>query len=94
MTSTATDIRRNTQPQPLVSAGARLATAFAVAAVVSAAWMGAGHESRAAVQSSAAAMAPHTLYVTLPTVEIVGHREAASAAVATAGTLHLASPTL
>lgn len=60
----------------LVSTGARLATAVAVVAVVSAAWLAAVHQSRAAVETAARAMSP-TLYVTLPTVEIVGQRTAA-----------------
>jgi len=64
-------------PAALVSTGARIAAALGVAAVVAAAWLAAGQESRAAVQASAAAMGPKTLYVTLPPVEIIGKRERA-----------------
>lgn len=63
--------------QPLVSTGTRFAAAFAVAAIVATACIAAGNESRSAVQGASAAMSS-TLYVTLPTVEIVGQREAAA----------------
>jgi len=76
--------------QPLLSTGARLATAMAVVAFVSAAWLGAEHESEKAVQTSAAAMQTHPVYVTLPSVEIVGTREAAepATALASVNTMH------
>lgn len=64
---------RATNPA-LVSTGARLATAIAVVAVVSAAVLAAAGQSRGAVHTAARAMAPPALYVTLPTVEIVGRR--------------------
>ncbi|HEY8049099.1 MAG TPA: hypothetical protein VIE63_07990 [Ramlibacter sp.] len=70
--------------QPLVSTAARIATALAVVAFVGCAWAAAGHESEKAVLTSAAAMAPGPLYVTLPSVEIVGHRDAAPAETAVA----------
>ena len=66
---------QSTTPAALVSTSARLAAALVVVVAVSAAWLAAGHESRDAVRSSTAAM--NTIYVTLPTVEIVGKREAA-----------------
>jgi hypothetical protein len=77
-------------PQPLLSTAARLTTAFAVAGMVAAAWMAAGHESEKAVQASAAAMAPRPIYVTLPSVEIVARRkvEAPETAFASASDLH------
>lgn len=72
------------RPQPLVSAAARIATAFAVVGLVGAACLAAGHESRYAVRESSAALSPKgTIYVQLPTVEIVARREAASAVAAT-----------
>lgn len=66
-------------PQPMTAPGARIAAAFAVAALVSAACLGAAQESRRAVQESSAAMARTTQYVTLPAVEVVVRREAAGA---------------
>ena len=77
-------------PQSLLSTGARLATAFAVAGIVAAACMAAGHESEKAVQASAAAMGPRPIYVTLPTVEIVARRKAdlPETAFAANGTTH------
>ena len=74
--------------QPLVSTGARIATALAVVAFVGCAWMAAQHESGKAVLASAAAIA-RPLYVTLPAVEIVGHREAAPAETALAASVEL-----
>ena len=70
-----TTTRTSPTPAALVSTGARLAAAIAVTAILSAAWLVAGDESRAAVRASAAAMGPKTLYVTLPPVEIIGKRE-------------------
>lgn len=67
------------RPQPMLSTATRLATAFAVAGLVSAACLAAGHESRYAVAESSAAMSRGTIYVQLPTVEIVARREAAPA---------------
>jgi hypothetical protein len=71
--------------QPLVSTRTRIATALGVVALVAAAWGAAGHESGKAVIASAAAFGPKPVYVTLPSVEIVGHRESAPAATAFAG---------
>ncbi len=61
--------------QPLVSTGTRIATMFGVAALVACAWLGAQQESGKAVLAAASAMGPRPVYVTLPTVEIVGRRE-------------------
>ena len=85
-----TTIQTPQAAQPLLSFGARIATAFGVVAIVGATWMAAGHESEKAVQTSAAAMSVHPLYVTLPSVEIVGQREAApgATALASSGTAH------
>ena len=55
--------------QPLLTTGARLTTAVAVAGFVAAAWVGTAHESRQAIRSASAALS--TTYVTLPRVEIV-----------------------
>jgi hypothetical protein len=73
-----------TTPMQSLSAATRIATLVAVAGFVSAAWMAAGHESEKAVLNSAAAMAPRPLYVTLPSVEIVGRREETAPATALA----------
>lgn len=65
----------NTQatPKPLVSTGTRIAIALAVAGFVAAAWTGSEHESRRAVQTASSEIGG-PLYVTLPSVEIVGQR--------------------
>jgi hypothetical protein len=68
--------------QPLVSRGARLAAALAVAGFVAAAWTGTERESGRAVQAASAAIAA-PLHVTLPAVEIVGQRTRAEAVAAT-----------
>jgi hypothetical protein len=70
------------RPQSTLSTGARIAAAFAVAGIVSAACVAAAHESRYAVRESSAAMSGGAIYVQLPTVEIVARREAASAVAA------------
>jgi hypothetical protein len=62
------------QPQPMLSAGVRIAAALAVVGFVSTAWLATEHESREAVQLSTAAMAPRPIYVTLQPVEIVAQR--------------------
>jgi hypothetical protein len=67
--------------KPLTSAGARIAIALAVAGFVAAAWTGTEHESRRAVETATTAIAG-PLYVTLPSVEIVGQRIKAGEAVA------------
>jgi hypothetical protein len=78
------------RPQALISATTRAAAAFAVVALVSAACITAAHESRQAVQEGAAAMSrTATIYVTLPTVEIVAGRQAADP-VTTAAVRHTA----
>jgi hypothetical protein len=71
-------------PQPLLSAGARLAAALAVAAVATAAWMGAQQASHEALRSAQIAFAPDSSRITLPSVVIVGHRDRALAATAPA----------
>lgn len=81
------------RPAPMmIFAGARIAAALAVAALVSAACVGAAHESRLAVRGSSAAISRATLYVTLPAVEIVARRQGAGAVAA--GTARSAAPTL
>lgn len=67
-------------PQPLLSAGARIAAAIAVAGFVAAAWASAGQSSEQAVQLSTAAL--NRTHVTLPTVEIVARRDGAAELVA------------
>ena len=69
-----------TQPtQALISTRTRIATALSVAALVAGAWLAAQHESDKAVRAAAMAIGPSPVYVTLPSVEIVGHREHAPA---------------
>jgi hypothetical protein len=70
------------RPQQLISTGTRFAAALMVAGFVSAVCAAAGHESRHAVDESSAAMSRGTIYVQLPTVEVVARREAASAVAA------------
>jgi hypothetical protein len=72
--------------QPLLSTGARLAVAVAVAGFVAAAWVGTEQESRHAVRSAEVALS--TTYITLPRVEIVARRERAEGVAAAAGAAH------
>ena len=65
--------------QPLISRRTRIATALGVVALVAGAWLAAQHESAKAVRADAVAFGPSPVYVTLPSVEIVGHRERAPA---------------
>jgi hypothetical protein len=74
--------------QPLLSTGARLATAAAVAGFVAAAWVGTAHESRQAVHSASVALS--TTYITLPRVEIVAKREHAEGVAVAAAAAHKA----
>jgi hypothetical protein len=67
--------------KPLTSAGVRIAIALAVAVSVAAAWTGTEHESRRAVETATTAI-EGPLYVTLPSVEIIGQRMKAGEAVA------------
>ncbi len=60
-------------PQPLVTPLLRFAAAAAAATLLSVVWIAAAHESANAVQASEWAIAKST-FVTLPTVQIVGHR--------------------
>jgi hypothetical protein len=73
------NVDRSNAPQPLLSAGARFAIAVIVATAASAAWITAERASTQAVQTDVQAFAPGKTYVTLPSVEIVGHRERAAA---------------
>ena len=83
----------NRRPQALISNGSRFAAALVVAGFVSAVCATAAHESRYAVEESSAAMSRGTtIYVQLPTVEIVARREAASAVAAS--NVHRAARTL
>ena len=66
-------------PQPLLSAGARFAIAVIVATLATVTWITAERASTQAVQNDVQAFAPGKTYVTLPSVEIVGHRERAEA---------------
>lgn len=71
----------NTSFQPLLSTGARIAVALAVCAAMAAAWMHTKQESHRAVQIASTAISG-PIYVTLPAVEIVAHRERADAVAA------------
>ena len=64
-------------PQPLLAVPTRVAAAAAVLALVAAAWLYAGQASRYAVDSTQAVLTPGVMHVTLPRVEIVGHRDGA-----------------
>lgn len=71
MNATAT---RN--PQPLVSAPAKIAGGLAALAILAAASFVAGRASHEAVHIAHAAMNPAIVYVTLPTVEVIARRAA------------------
>ena len=73
----ATD--KSNAPQPLLSAGARFTIAAAVAILACVTWITAERASTQAVQTDVQAFTPAKTYVTLPPVEIVGHRERATA---------------
>ena len=60
--------------EALLPATERLAIAVAVAVVLTIAWMSAEHESRDAVIVAEHAMKTQPLHVTLPTVQVTGHR--------------------
>lgn len=70
-------IRQPATLQPPVSAALRLATAVAVAAILALAWIGAEQASHQAVHSATNALSGIPVAAPLPTVEIVGRREAA-----------------
>jgi hypothetical protein len=72
-------------PQPLLSAGARFAIAVVVATLACVTWITAERASTQAVQTDVQAFTPGKTYVTLPSVEIVGHRERAAAKPSTTG---------
>lgn len=77
-------------PQPLLPVSTRIAAAVAVIALVAVTWLYAGQASRYAVDSTQAVLTPGVLHVTLPRVEIVGHRDTKDrvAAVAAPATAH------
>jgi hypothetical protein len=68
-----------TAPQPLLSAPLRIAAAMAIAAAAVLAVVTAQHESERAVRNATVALSRDTVHVTLPSVEVVGRRERASA---------------
>lgn len=72
---TTTQLR---QAPRMLSTGARIAAALAVAGCVAAAWLATEHESRHAVQVAEAALTG-SAHVTLPRVEIVAKRQRAEA---------------
>jgi len=74
--NTTVDITLGHTPRPLLSTGAHLAAIVAVGTLVSLAWVGAEQSSHEAVQTAVQTFAPvaHMTTVTLPPVEIVGHR--------------------
>ena len=61
--------------QPLLSAHVRFAAAVGIALVLASAWVKAGQASHEAVQTATQAITYQPVYVTLPSVEIVGRRE-------------------
>lgn len=68
-----------TAPQPLLSAPLRIAAAVAIAVVLVLVVMTAQHESEQAVRNATGVLSRDTVHVTLPSVEVVGRRERASA---------------
>ena len=70
---------RNQAPQQL-STAAHIAGAIAAIAVIVSGVAFASAASHDAVETAQAAIAPHVLYVTLPSVEIAGKRQAAEVA--------------
>jgi hypothetical protein len=70
--------RQPNVPQPLLSAAARFAIAAVVATLACVTWISAERASSQAVQTDVQAFTPGKTYVTLPSVEIVGHRERAA----------------
>jgi hypothetical protein len=85
MNDTANTADKLTAPQPLLSAGVRFAIAVVVAVLATVTWITAERASTQAVQTDVQAFAPGKTYVTLPSVEIVGHRERAAAKPAPVG---------
>jgi hypothetical protein len=81
----ATD--KSNAPQPLLSAGARFVIAATVATLACVTWITAERASAQAVQTDVQAFTPAKIYVTLPPVEIVGHRERAPAKTAATSTV-------
>ncbi len=66
-------------PQPLLSTPLRIAAVVVIASVMGLVVMTAKHESHQAVQNAAVMLSPDTVHLTLPSVEVVGRRERASA---------------
>lgn len=66
-------------PQPLLSAPLRIAAALAIAVAAVLVVMTARHESQRAVQNVTGVLSRDSVHVTLPSVEVVGRRERASA---------------
>lgn len=79
MNTTATATHR-TNPQPLLAASSRITAAFAVFVLFTLTWTGAERASHEAVLTSTEAFsrAAAVQHATLPSVVIVGRREAAS----------------
>ena len=75
MTTLAANFATST-PQPLLPALARFAVAVAVGIALTTVWIAAETQSRHAVDTSELAISPSVHYVTLPDVQIVGHRDA------------------
>ncbi|NKE68445.1 hypothetical protein RAMLITH_21745 [Ramlibacter sp. RBP-2] len=71
-------IRANA-PQSLLSAPLRIGAAVAIAFLLVLAVVTARHESQQAVQNATGVLSRDTARVTLPSVEVVGRRERASA---------------
>lgn len=71
-----TAARHSTAPQTPVSAASRIVTAVAVAAVMAVAWIGAEQASHQAVQTATEAFTRGQTHVTLPSVQVVGRRDA------------------
>ncbi|MES2632121.1 MAG: hypothetical protein V4669_04070 [Pseudomonadota bacterium] len=65
-------------PQPLLSIASRATAAMGVVSVLALALMGTAQASHEAVETCTVALSRSTLYVTLPKVEIVGRRDAAT----------------
>lgn len=66
---------------PILAAHLRFAAAIAVAAMLACTWLVAEQASHQAVQTAAESFSRGATYVTLPSVEIVGRREATLGAI-------------
>ena len=74
---TTIQARHPASPQPLLAVPARIALALAVAAVLALASLGARDASHQAVRMATDSFSRSVTHVTLPSVEVVGRREAA-----------------